>query len=641
MFNKILTVSFIIGFSFLACDVKIEDEKFTCDPNGDPCPDGMKCIQSGTELNTYCYDQSVPACGDGELNPETGEQCDTTAPNSEDLIDTACGTTFLGIPGCTTNCTLICDPCGNGIIENGRGEVCDGDSLEETDCDQITDSTHTYHGGTLSCNANCQYNFDACTYCGDGTIQGTFGEECDGTNFGTGTCGDMGSSYHDAGSLSCDEHCRFIADECEQCGDGTIQEIFEECDNENIGSYVCDNSYFTGIPTCSGTCIITNIGCTNIVQWGTEYEDKAYGVAIDSNDNIYITGETYASAGNNDIFLTKYSPEGVQLWNVNWGTDANDVAYGLAIDSSDYIYITGATWGDIGGTNPGESDIFLTKFSSDGSRLWNRQWGTSKLDRGNGIAIDSNNNIFITGETGGDLDGNSPEGIADFLIKCNSDGSELWIVQGDNTPISGKGNGVAVDSSDNIYITGTNLDATNITKMFIMKYNNDGIPSWNTTWSSNGLGKGYGITIDSSDNIYVTGGTEISGGTGAAFLNKYTFDSSTIRWNRIWGNNNEYGKGISTDSNGFIYVTGAIYNANPLPDISLTKYSSDGTPIWDKFWTSDSSGGEYATEVGHSVATDSNDYLFITGYTDGDLVGINIGNEDSFLIRITVDGSTY
>ena len=94
------------------------------------------------------------------------------------------------------------------------------------------------------------------------------------------------------------------------------------------------------------------------------------------------------------------------------------------VDSSDNIYVTGSTSGGLdGNTNSGIHDIFLVKYNSSGVKQWTKQLGTSSTDVGNGVTVDSSDNIYVTGLTSGGLDGNTNSGGYDlFLVKYNSDG---------------------------------------------------------------------------------------------------------------------------------------------------------------------------------------------------------------------------
>ena len=119
-------------------------------------------------------------------------------------------------------------------------------------------------------------------------------------------------------------------------------------------------------------------------------------------------------------------------WTKQFGTSSHDVGVGVTTDSSGNIYVTGFTRGDLdGNTNSGGRDIFLVKYNSSGTKQWTKQLGTSEFDEGYGVTTDSSGNIYVTGSTKGGLDGNTNSGTEDifgkediFLIKYNSSGTK-------------------------------------------------------------------------------------------------------------------------------------------------------------------------------------------------------------------------
>ncbi|KKK92161.1 hypothetical protein LCGC14_2705720, partial [marine sediment metagenome] len=72
--------------------------------------------------------------------------------------------------------------------------------------------------------------------------------------------------------------------------------------------------------------------------------DYGRGVAVDSSDNVYVAGGTDSfGAGQDDIFLVKYDSSGVHQWNLTWGGITEDYSMGVAVDSSDNVYVAGIT----------------------------------------------------------------------------------------------------------------------------------------------------------------------------------------------------------------------------------------------------------------------------------------------------------
>ena len=186
--------------------------------------------------------------------------------------------------------------------------------------------------------------------------------------------------------------------------------------------------------------------------------------------------------GCSDIFLVKYGSDGEKQWTQQIVASSKEIAYGVAVDSVGNIYLTGYTSGTLEGINSGANDIFLIKYSSDGIKQWIEQFGSSEDDSGLGIRVDSKDNVYVTGYTEGGLDGNTNSGKQDiFLVKFNSSGAKLWTKQL-GTPFDDSANGLAIDSSDNIYVTGYtqgNLYTYSGGKdVFVVKYNSSGTKQW-------------------------------------------------------------------------------------------------------------------------------------------------------------------
>ena len=277
--------------------------------------------------------------------------------------------------------------------------------------------------------------------------------------------------------------------------------------------------------TCSTSSSETKDNKAFTKQLGSSDEDVATGVAVDSSGNSYVTGYTdggidgNSSSGKKDFFLIKYNSSGTKEWTKQEGLSGYDRAYGVAVDSSANIYVTGYTDKKLhGNNNSGKSDMFIVKYNSSGTRQWTKQFGTSGWDVGYGVAADSSNNIYVTGYTEGGFDGNTSSGRRDIiLVKFYDNGTKHWTQQF-GTSSDDTGYGVTVDSSDNIYVTGFTfggLDGNTYSgkgDIILVKYNSSGTKQWTQQSGSSGADFGQGIAVDSSDNIYITGST--SGGIG-------------------------------------------------------------------------------------------------------------------------------
>jgi len=331
-------------------------------------------------------------------------------------------------------------------------------------------------------------------------------------------------------------------------------------------------------------------------QIGTSSDDKANGVAVDTSGNVYVTGYTGSgldgntSAGGTDIVLIKYDTSGNKIWTKQIGTSSDDKANGVAVDTSGNVYVTGCTGSGLdGNTSAGEDDIFLIKYDTSGNKIWTRQIGTSVNDYAYAVAVDTSGNVYVTGCTPGGLDGNTFAGAADIvLIKYDTSGAKIWTRQIGTNSNDGA-YGVAVDTSGNVYVTGYTgggLDGNTSAgyyDIFLIKYDSNGEKIWTRQIGTNSNDGAYGVAVDASGNVYVTG---------------YTYG------------------GLDGNTSAGYY------------DIFLIKYDSNGVRIWTRQIGTSSYDDAYA------VAVDTSGNVYVTGVTGGGLDGnTSAGEDDIFLIK--------
>ena len=165
-------------------------------------------------------------------------------------------------------------------------------------------------------------------------------------------------------------------------------------------------------------------------QLGSSDNEYAQGIASDSSGNVYVTGYTGGGldgnthTGGDDLIVVKYSSSGVKQWTQQLGTSADDLGYSITGDSSGNVYVTGTTGSGLdGNTSAGSRDLFVVKYNSSGTKQWTQQLGTSADEYAFGITSDSSDYFYVTGHTSGSLDGNTSAGGTDlFLIKYDSSG---------------------------------------------------------------------------------------------------------------------------------------------------------------------------------------------------------------------------
>lgn len=277
--------------------------------------------------------------------------------------------------------------------------------------------------------------------------------------------------------------------------------------------------------------------------WSKLIANSGFGgvqdVAVDSSDNVLVAGvfanpinfggSTLTSAGSNDIFLVKLDSSGNHTWSKRFGNANQDHVTSLATDSSGNVIITGTFSGTLsfGGTSltsAGGNDIFVAKFDSSGNHVWSKSFGSSTgYEGGNGVAVDSSGNVFVTGEVEGAVDFGggllSTSGSTDiFLLKLSSAGAHAWsYVFGDSSDDGGSD--VAVDNADNVVFTGAFSNTVDLgggpetslgnSDGFVTKYDNAGTFLWTNTFTSAGYGSqlanGYRLATDPDRNVFVTG----------------------------------------------------------------------------------------------------------------------------------------
>lgn len=296
-------------------------------------------------------------------------------------------------------------------------------------------------------------------------------------------------------------------------------------------------------------------------------------------------------------------------WNTFLGCVDQDDGRGIAIDNSGNIYITGrseGSWGSPINAYSGGWDIFVAKLDSDGNLLWNTFFGHADWesnDWGNGIDLDSSGNIYITGRSG------------------NWGGPTI-------NPFSG--------SSD----------------AFVAKLDNNGNLLWNSFLGSLYNDSGNDISIDNAENICVIGNSSDTWGTpinpysnyGDAFIAKLN-SNGTLLWNTfLGGTSGDSGASITIDNIGNTYVTGQSNSSwgNPIYphsgdlDAYVAKLDTDGNRLWNLFV-----GGE-RDDGGRSIALDNIGNILLTGIsylTWGCPVHPHAGSTDAFVVKLNNNGS--
>jgi hypothetical protein len=406
--------------------------------------------------------------------------------------------------------------------------------------------------------------------------------------------------------------------------------------------------------------------CKGALLWAKRFGDGSdqagRGVATDGAGNVFVTGffdgaadfggGPLLSLGGGDIFLVKLDPTGALLWSQRFGDGAAQVAQAVAIDVTGEVVITGYFNGtvDFGGgpfTSIGGADVFVAKFDAAGAYRWSAQFGGSKDEAGQGIAVDASGNVLVTGYFNGAMNAGSTPlvsvgGTDVFVIKLGPDGTPAWSKRFGDTSNQG-GAGIAADPMGNVVVTGyftgsVDFDAVHLASsggkdVFVAKLGADGSTIWAKGFGDAGGQFGQSIAADGAGNVLVAGtfggtldfgngsGTLASAGTGDIFMAKLD-PGGTCVWSRSFGDTAaQTGQAIAVDGTGNAILTGSFagtvdFGGGPLfsagvGDAFVAKYDVAGAHQWSKRF------GDAQDQSGQGVSVDPAGNVLVVGQMSG------------------------
>jgi subtilisin family serine protease len=230
--------------------------------------------------------------------------------------------------------------------------------------------------------------------------------------------------------------------------------------------------------------------------------DMAKAAAVDNWGNVYVTGSSNDAYGLSDFATVKYDSNGNQLWAQRYNGPGNDYdqPQAMAIDNAGNTIVTGSSYGD----GPG-NDYATVKYATDGSQLWVARYNGpgNDEDMPHSLAIDTSGSVYVTGESYGT--GNDSDYAT---VKYDSDGAQLWVARY-NGPANNydTANALVLDASGNVYVTGSSVryGSNSHYNYLTVKYNSNGAQLWVSRHDGSGYYSAAAIAVDSSENVYVTG----------------------------------------------------------------------------------------------------------------------------------------
>lgn len=358
---------------------------------------------------------------------------------------------------------------------------------------------------------------------------------------------------------------------------------------------------------------------------GGSATESAFGIALDSAANVYITGGTIsteatfpvtvgpgsAQGGGEDAFVAKINSSGTALIYCGYiGGAADDRGLSIAVDSDGNAYVTGyavsteATFPVTVGpdlSHNGNWDAFVAKVGAAGTGLiYCGYIGGAGQDQASGIAVNSSGAAYVAGETssteatfpvktGPDLTHNG-SGDA-FIAKVGPTGTGLAFCGYIGGSANERAFDVALDVSGNAYVVGQTLSSETTFPVFIgpdLTYNGS-YDVFIAKVNSTGIGLGYcgyiggsdadlasGVAVDAAGAAYVTGYTKSAEGTFPALVGPdLTFNGGTdafaakvdpsgadlVYCGYVGGSGQDTGEGIAVDSSGAAYIAGETYSS--------------------------------------------------------------------------------
>ncbi|MES2799787.1 MAG: LamG-like jellyroll fold domain-containing protein [Bacteroidota bacterium] len=411
------------------------------------------------------------------------------------------------------------------------------------------------------------------------------------------------------------------------------------------------------------------VGYGQVLSWGRSVgstgADYARAIYIDGAGSVYTVGSfsgtvdfdpgagvsNMTATGTTDAYIQKLNSSGVFQFARRIGGAGDAVAYGLAVDPNNIIYITGSFNGTVDAdpgagtsnlTSAGGNDAFLVKLTAAGNWAYSTRFGSTGEDIG--LSVCANSGAFaVTGTFTNIVDFDPNAGVTNlgivgvtqgFITRLTTSGGFTFAA------INGvSGNGSQMDASGNIYATGSATVSMLNNDAFVTKMGATGTIIWTKYLGGLGGDSGFGINIDASFNVYTTGyfsstadfdpgaGTAnlVSGGSNDIFVSKLDVNGNYLWSAGFSGIGDDRGLSIDTDIDGNVFTTGYFRNTVDFdPGVGTVNLTSLGST--DGFVSKLDVNGQiiWAQPVGSTsndgllgVTIDPNKSIHFAGYYTG------------------------
>lgn len=300
-----------------------------------------------------------------------------------------------------------------------------------------------------------------------------------------------------------------------------------------------------------GALFIVKYDASGKEQWAktsiSNTSNSMNSVCTDNLGNVYATGHfqdnsitfesitiSNSNSPNQEVFIVKYNSLGNIIWAKSFGGDNNDVGNSVSVDQKGNLFVTGVfasssiLFGSTVLTNnsPGSQDIFIVKYDTNGNLIWAKSAGGNSNDVANSITTDQLGNTFIGGyyksssiNFGNTTLNNTNSGFSkNFIAKYDTNGNVMWAKSGSNSTQNDDINSLNADKYGNIYTTGyfdspsITFDTVKLTNksqysqdLFVTKYDTSGKVIWAKEFGGTGDDYGKSISADNYGNVYLSG----------------------------------------------------------------------------------------------------------------------------------------
>ncbi|WP_106094595.1 nucleotide-binding protein [Enhygromyxa salina] len=430
-------------------------------------------------------------------------------------------------------------------------------------------------------------------------------------------------------------------------------------------------------------------------SFGNDLSQTFASVAVDSNGDIYVTGDfegavsfggapLVATGDKADIIIAKFDHYGNPVWSKRFGDSSNQYSAKLIVDAQDNLIYVGRIYGhvDFGGgelMGEGAADVVIAKLDSDGDHIWSRSYGDLDPDRAERVAVDSQGNVLLTGTFTGEVDYGSglfaSAGMRDaFVLKLNgNNGAHMFSLQ-----IGGPGDdygfGIDADADNNVIISGRfqdslpfdgGLDSAGGRDIYLAKLNPLGAVLWSDSFGGPGEDGVHDLKVNDqtgdivmlgfmSNSMSFGGPNLVSAGMRDIFLATLDEDGEHV-WSKRFGdaadqftNNYELNTWMSLAlaPSGEIYVGGALlgsvsFGGAPIsssgvnPDVFYARLTAAGDLIANNRY------GGSGTDIGLDIAVTDSGHIVMAGRSFATSLDFGVsgvietqGLDDAFLVKL-------